>query len=131
MVFSVVSAVLAVSNTSQAVTILSGPSFTKATNASLAGTLQLTYVTYRSHRVPDLYGYPAVAVADLNLEYNAGVPHLQFSGDPFRTYSIEISTDLQYWTDIGTVAPGAGGNYDFDDTVSGNAACRYYRVVTQ
>jgi hypothetical protein len=86
MVFSVVSAVLAVSNTSQAVTILSGPSFTKATNASLAGTLQLTYVTYRSHRVPDLYGFPAVAVADLNLEYNAGVPHLQFSGDPFRTY---------------------------------------------
>jgi arylsulfate sulfotransferase len=41
-VFSLTLALLGVSFCSQAVTILSGPSFTKATNAPLAGLLQLT-----------------------------------------------------------------------------------------
>ena len=42
MVLTLTVAVLVVSMCSQAVTILSGPSFTKATNAPLAGVLQLT-----------------------------------------------------------------------------------------
>ena len=86
---------------------------------------------YRSHRVSDLYGHPARPVADLNLNYESGVVHLQFSGDPTRTYAIETSTDLKLWTEIGTANPEGEGNYDFEDSNSENGSSQYYRVVTR
>jgi hypothetical protein len=89
------------------------------------------YAVYRSHRVPDLYGHPAKPVADLNIENNTGLPHLEFSGDPTRSYVIEASTDLKNWAAIGTAMPGAGGTYDFDDATAKNATIKYYRIVTQ
>ena len=58
MVFLLMLAVLGVSFCSHAVTLLSGPSFTKATNAPLAGILQLTTLedTRVSVSVDDGYG---------------------------------------------------------------------------
>ncbi len=73
------------------------------------------YGVYRSHRVPDLYGHPAAPVADLSITNNQGVPHLEFSADPMRTYVIQASTDLKNWAAIGTAGPGEGGTYDFDN----------------
>ncbi|MCX6927133.1 MAG: aryl-sulfate sulfotransferase, partial [Verrucomicrobia bacterium] len=89
------------------------------------------YYAYRSHRVPDLYGHPARAVADLTVNYAGGAPHLQFSGDPVRTYVIETSDDLEHWIEIATAEPGEGGNYEFTDSESGDTPNRYYRVETR
>jgi len=87
--------------------------------------------TYRSHRMPDLYGHPAMPVADLNVLYDGDSAHLEFSGDPVRTYAVEASTDLQNWTEIGTPEGDDDGNYDFDDAVPEEGANCYYRVVTR
>jgi hypothetical protein len=85
---------------------------------------------YRSHRMPDLYSHPAKAVTDLNIKDDGGFPHLQFSADPARTYTIEASTDLEDWSEIGTAEGDEGGNYDFVDTDLESATARYYRVAT-
>jgi hypothetical protein len=92
------------------------------------------YWTYRSHRVPDLYPHPAVPVADLTVSYSGGVPLLQFSADPARSYLVETSSDLKNWSVLGAAQTEAGGLYDFydvDAVTSGSAAARYYRVWTQ
>jgi hypothetical protein len=89
---------------------------------------------YRSRRVPDLYAHPAMPVADLNLYYDGGVPLLEFSGDPARTYLIEASSDLRNWSVLGTAESESGGLYDFydfDEFASENATSRFYRVLTQ
>jgi hypothetical protein len=84
--------------------------------------------------VPDLYAHPAMPVTDLNLYYNGGVPLLQFSADPARTYVVEVSSDLQNWSVLGTAKPETGGLYDvydFEDFDSDAPPARYYRVQTQ
>jgi len=86
---------------------------------------------YRSHRMADLYPHQAKAVTDLIVKDDNGVPHLQFSGDSFRTYAIERSEDLQDWEAVGIADPGDGGNYDFLDTTQESSDARFYRVVTQ
>jgi len=86
---------------------------------------------YRSHRIPDLYGHPARPVTDLMIKIDAGVPHLQFSADSALTYSIQASSDLAHWTDIGTAVAGPADNYDFEDTSVASETGRYYRVVTR
>ncbi|MGO9199493.1 MAG: aryl-sulfate sulfotransferase [Limisphaerales bacterium] len=89
---------------------------------------------YRSHRVPDLYAHPAMSVVDLSLYYDGGVPLLQFSADPARTYLVEVSSDLRAWSVLGTAEPGSGGLYDFydfEDFGSGTSPTRYYRVQTR
>jgi hypothetical protein len=86
---------------------------------------------YRSQRVPDLYGHPALAVADLNVSYNGGLAHLEFSGDPARTYVVEASTDLVNWEAIAIPEPTANGDYDLVDPQTTEFQARYYRVVTQ
>jgi len=94
----------------------------------------LGYWAYRSRRVPDLYAHPAMPVTDLNLYYNGGVPLLQFSADPARTYVVEVSSDLQNWSVLGTAKPETGGLYDvydFEDFDSDAPPARYYRVQTQ
>ncbi len=94
----------------------------------------LGYWTYRSHRVPDLYAHPAVPVADLAVNYAGGVPLLQFSADPVRTYVVQTSPDLKNWSVLGTAETEGGGLYDFYDTgafTSATTLARYYRVQTQ
>jgi hypothetical protein len=84
--------------------------------------------------VPDLYAHPAVPVADLTVSYSGGVPLLQFSADPVRTYLLEASSDLKNWSVLGAAQTEAGGLYDFYDVsgfLSGTNSARYYRVQTQ
>jgi hypothetical protein len=86
---------------------------------------------YRSRRMPDLYGHPAMPVEDLKLTLDGGLAHLDFSGDPTRTYIIESSDDLVHWDAIGIAAAENDGNFTFDDMVSESSDSRYYRVETQ
>jgi hypothetical protein len=70
-------------------------------------------------------------VEDLKLMLDGGLAHLEFSGDPARTYIVESSDDLVHWDAIGTAAPENGGDFTFDDVVSGSSDSHYYRVETQ
>jgi hypothetical protein len=89
------------------------------------------YLCYRSDRIPDLYAHPAVAVGDLNVVSSAGVPRLSFSADPSRTYTLEASSDMLHWAQIGTAnqVPQTD-TFEFQDTAAGASASRFYRVVT-
>jgi hypothetical protein len=88
--------------------------------------------TYRSQRVPDLYAHPALPVSDLFLQLDTnGAPHLQFSGDEARTYTVESSSDISDWEAIGTATPTGSGNFDFIDEAPAGTGARYYRVATQ
>jgi arylsulfate sulfotransferase len=86
---------------------------------------------YRSRRIPDLYAHPAAPVADLTVKEDNGTPMLEFSADPARTYTIEASTDLSNWEEIGTPAHEAGsGSFLFHDADFSGFETRFYRVVT-
>jgi len=85
---------------------------------------------YRSHRIPDLYGHPALPVADLTVEVANGDPLLQFSGDPVRSYGIEASTDLIQWHALGVVTSETA-DFSFTDSGADGMPKRYYRVVTK
>ena len=91
----------------------------------------LGYWVYRAHRVADLYGHPALPVADLNVQYAGGTAFLEFFSDPVRTYVIQSSTDLAQWTQIGMAENIGGGYFEFADAGSSPSRVRYYRVVTQ
>jgi hypothetical protein len=84
---------------------------------------------YRSHRIHDLYGHLPQPVQDLSIQVNDTTAHLQFSADPVRTYSIEVSHDLVQWDDIGTPDDAGGGSFSFDyqDPEDGPV---YFRVLT-
>jgi hypothetical protein len=87
---------------------------------------------YRSQRVPDLYGHPALPVTDLNLQFDDdGAAHLEFSGDEMRTYTVEASDDMSSWEAIGVATPTGSGNFDFVDSTAVGTGARYYRVATQ
>ena len=87
--------------------------------------------TYRSHRVPDMYAHPAKPVADLGVRFANGMPRLEFCADETRTYTIEASTDLTEWQEIGLASQEAeAGNFGFEDQTGGFRA-RYYRVVSR
>lgn len=89
------------------------------------------YVCYRSDRIPDLYVHPAMPVADLAVSLAAGVPVLKFSGDPVRSYTVEASSDMVQWEQLGAPVPGATpGTFEFQDATAINSAARWYRVVT-
>ncbi len=90
------------------------------------------YYCYRSHRIADLYGHPAQSVSNLTINFDAGIPILQFSADPAHGYMVQTSTDLVNWTDLGTAAEGEiPGAFEFDDLNGALPDSNYYRVVTQ
>lgn len=96
------------------------------TNADYGG-----YQIYRSRRVPDLYGHPAVPVPALTLQMQSGQPLLQFTADPVFSYQVQVSTNLVNWRDLGAAeADDANGEFSFLDEGSGPST-RYYRVITQ
>jgi len=85
---------------------------------------------YRSHRIADLYGHLPQPVGDLTVSYETSMARLEFSGDPVRTYTVEASSDLAQWTELGEAVAEGGGEYEFDDTEVDTFSVRYYRVVT-
>lgn len=85
---------------------------------------------YRAHRIPDLYGHPAAPVQDLSVQTDGAIAHLTFSADPVRTYSVQASTDLEHWSELGLAETGEEGVHQLDDDDSEHAPGRYYRVVT-
>jgi hypothetical protein len=85
---------------------------------------------YRSHRIPDLYSHLPQPVTDLAVQFTNGNPTLQFSGDQTRSYSIQASSDLAQWTDIGTASFTGSGSFSFTDPASIEVPVRFYRVVT-
>lgn len=89
----------------------------------------LGYLCYRSIRVPDFYAHLVLPVPDLALSASSGGALLQFSGDPFRTYTVEASTDLTNWQTIATPVVSASGSCQFHDTTPGSTA-RFYRIST-
>jgi hypothetical protein len=90
---------------------------------------------YRSLRIPDLYSHPATPVSNLSVTIQNGTPLLRFSADDVRTYTIQASTDLLNWSDLGapTELLENGeyiGDFDFHDAPSASSGVRFYRVVT-
>jgi len=86
---------------------------------------------YRSYRMGDLYAHPARAVTDLTLSYENGMAHLEFSADPNRSYTVEASTDLTAWQQLGSASEDLEtGTFHFEDSEAINVAARFYRVVT-
>ena len=97
------------------------------TNRSYAG-----YMVYRSYRVPDLYAHPANPVTDLAAQFADGLPVLQFSADPVRTYLIQASDDLVNWFDLGApVADDDNGDFSFQVETGEGVSAQFYRVVTE
>ncbi len=86
---------------------------------------------YRSNRIPDLYGHPAVAVEDFSIEYQNGIAQLEFSADETRTYWIESSTDLTHWEEIGEAWLDAEGEFEFEDYYAGANQSQFYKVLTK
>jgi hypothetical protein len=88
---------------------------------------------YRCRRIPDLYGHPAAAVADLSVTVQEGMPFLEFSADDVHAYVIEASTNMTDWQQIGVSVedPENPGDFAFHDASSDGLPTRYYRVVTR
>jgi len=85
---------------------------------------------YRTRRIADLYGHPAMPVTDLSVSVNESIASLKFSADPVRSYTIEASNDLKGWSDIGSAEMESNGLGFFSDASSEAATERFYRVVT-
>jgi hypothetical protein len=97
------------------------------TNAASLG-----FTVYRCHRIPDLYGHPATAVANMTFQIAAGSPTLQFTADPANSYLIQASTDLVNWSSLGApTADDATGNFSFTEPYSSSDVGRYYRIISQ
>jgi hypothetical protein len=85
---------------------------------------------YRCHRVPDLYGHPALPVTDLIVTSENGSALLEFTGDPVRTFAVESSKDLNNWAEIGVAEADDDGLFTFVADPSDGAVARFYRIVT-
>jgi len=55
---------------------------------------------------------------------------LHLSGDPNRTYVIQVTTNLTSWSPVFTNTTSTNGTFDFTDDQSTNAAHRFYRAVS-
>lgn len=51
------------------------------------------------------------------------------SGEPDRTYRIEVSEDLVAWAPLTEVRADAQGRFEFLDPADGGRAARFYRMV--
>ena len=60
-----------------------------------------------------------------------GVVRLRFTEFAGRTYTIQASSDLKHWTDLGPASLGADGVFQFDDATSADLAWRFYRKVAR
>lgn len=86
---------------------------------------------YRTRRIPDLYGHPAMPVTDLTVNVSDSVANLAFSADPARSYTIEATTDFAHWSQIAVAELNSDGTSTFVDALPEEAqGDRFYRVVT-
>jgi len=86
---------------------------------------------YRTWRIPDLYGHPPLPVSGLMATSEPGSTRLEFSADPARTYTVEATTDLTNWEEIGVASLNTEvGYFQFEDVEADSLPFRYYRVVT-
>jgi hypothetical protein len=53
---------------------------------------------------------------------------LQFTGSPSQLYTVQGSTTLTNWTDLGTATDLGGGLFQFIHTATGGAPYRFYKV---
>jgi hypothetical protein len=51
------------------------------------------------------------------------------TGQAGSTYTVQATTDLVHWQDIGTAAVGADGTFQFVDPDAANISVRFYRAV--
>lgn len=88
--------------------------------------------SYRGHRIPDLYAHPAMPVEDLVITELDGGLRLDFSADQRHTYTIEASTNLVDWVQVGVPEDSENGEFTFFDQSpeTFQKEC-YYRVLTQ
>jgi hypothetical protein len=86
---------------------------------------------YRSHRIPDLYPHPLLAVSDLTVQMQASGPLLLFSGDSTLSYVIQSSPDLLQWTDLASPDYDGAGSFSFTDATASVTPARFYRVATR
>lgn len=90
------------------------------------------YLVYRASRIPDLYSHVAEPVADLVVTPANGLPQLEFSADPLRSYLVQASSDLKTWTSLGPPVQDEGSStFTLIDASASEFTARYYRVVTQ
>jgi len=61
---------------------------------------------------------------------NNGPFQLHLSGDPNRTYIIQVATNLTYWSPVFTNITGTNGTFDFTDNQSTNSTQRFYRALS-
>lgn len=89
---------------------------------------------YRAYRISDLYAHPAQPVTDLSVNVENGVAHVRFSADPFRTYTIETTTNLvdgESWEPVADAELDADGNCDFQEQAPADSdEQRFYRILT-
>jgi hypothetical protein len=104
----------------------------KLFNPADSSTNNAGFEVYRSYRVPDLYGHPALPVPDMTLQYSHGLLFVQFTADPARNYVVQSSPDLISWNDLGAAdEDDADGDYSFVGNVGGLPSSQYYRIMTQ
>ena len=59
-----------------------------------------------------------------------GRPCLEFSGEKTATYTVEASTDMVHWQEIGAAKSTGNGNFEFEDEHAKEFPFRYYRIVS-
>ncbi|MDB6018143.1 MAG: hypothetical protein JWR19_2632 [Pedosphaera sp.] len=69
---------------------------------------------------------PAQNVTGFNMLPN-GNASIHFAGIPGRTYTIQASTDLHTWTNVGSAPASANGAFQFEDLDTASFPSRYYR----
>jgi hypothetical protein len=68
-------------------------------------------------------------VLGLSVQPDGGC-RLQFSGDAWATYALEVSTNLTFWTPLTNLVAGPEGLFEFLDTTATNFPSRFYRLRT-
>jgi hypothetical protein len=54
--------------------------------------------------------------------------YVEGQGDPNVTYSLQASSDLVHWQDIGTTTTDTSGSFEFQDPDPASLALRFYRT---
>ncbi len=55
--------------------------------------------------------------------------HISASGDANLTYTIQSSTDLIHWKNVGIAISDASGHLDFIDAGAANISARFFRAL--
>ena len=70
-----------------------------------------------------------VVAARLAGQFEEGLFRITLTGQPGETYVLQVSEDLQTWTDLASQVVPPGGQVKFTDAQSAGRTQRYYRAV--